>query len=167
MGIFSDDEVNEAERLIEDELKRNEELRLRAINEREKKKIRLEFLESFEKGWKEAKKIYEGPGGAYQLNAGWLMQYLNADLNKNLKDFAYGFGFLVGIFRHHPILVLETSGWFIRYVNALKDKPEFYKFIVKRVNVWNKRIKAMFAKGEIWSRTEEMKRRYLEFIKSV
>lgn len=166
MGIFSDEEINEADRLISGELEEKVQAQSRAISEQERKRLRLEFLEGFEKGWKWAKNEYStDPGTRSMITSGDLMRYLRTDTDKNIKDFAYGLGLLVGYFRHLPTVVIGITqvSWFEKYVNALKDKPEYYKFIVKRVRRWTKVIQTKY-----WSGLgEDDKRRYLKFIKSV
>ena len=44
MGIFSDDDINEAERLINEELKKKRELERSATAESDSKRLKLEFL---------------------------------------------------------------------------------------------------------------------------
>lgn len=169
MGIFSDEDINEAEKLIEEELKKKKELQAREDAEKEKKRIRLEFLEGFEEGWKKTKRSGKN-SQEYQtifelVRADKLLGYLSADINKNLKEFAYGFGLLVGIFKHHPMMVIDiaTVQWFIKCVNILENKPSYHKFIEKRIKIWNKRIKS-----EWWPNINNGdKNRYLLFIKSV
>lgn len=165
MGIFSDDDVNEAEGLIKGELEKRVELKSRSDAEKEKARLKLEFLKGFEEGWKAWKHLFKSKGT--KVDGIWnVPQYISKDLLQNPYEFGLGFGYLVGFLKFDPIGVLgcghKGADAIIESVKLLKDKPQYYKMLEKRIIRWNNSIKPY-----VKNLDEQRQKQYLYIIKNV
>jgi len=168
IGIFSDDDINDAERLIEEALKRPtqkpQQQYVTNLRDDDKKKIKLEFLVGFEKGYKKTKSVSNGEYPLGRIKVNLTLGDLKVDQFKQPQDFGYGLGVLVGAMKFHPTYVLgdtTTVLHFMEQVHYLRDnKPEYYKMIEKRLKLWNEKIKGVI--GEL---KEEEREHYKYLLK--
>ena len=164
MGIFSDEDINESEMLIENDLS--------ALDEKEKEKIKFEFLRGFEKTWKGVKRhpylsimrYLKFPFIFISINFS-ILGNLKLDLRQHPYEFGEAFGYLVAVLKYKPEEIVSNKDIVDKYVQAinfLKGKPKYYTLIKKRLGQWNSKIKNMF--NEL---SQEQKEAYSYFIKSV
>jgi len=151
-GIFSDEDINEAERLIKEGFKKPpvKGLSLEAkLTDEEKERIKREFLKGFEEGWKDTKSSEGkwGRRGRYmgELSVGLGMDYLNVDIYREPRKFGIGFGALVGTLKFQPKFIVSRphiTDHFFNYVKFLKQhQPTYYQMIEKRLKRWNQNMK--------------------------
>ena len=140
MGLFSDDEINEAEALV---------------SESWNKESRIEFLKGFEESYKWTKKARNDEISAKAqefLNEVIKHDYADPSAYERntyrIKQFGHMFGTLVSLFKYHPNLILNyedqyTNRLCLLFIKQLKSQsPKYYDFIKKRVIVWADKIKA-------------------------
>ena len=139
MGIFSDDDVNDAEKLVGEEAGR------------------IQFLRGFENGWKEVKRQkFEGGrsqeeikdmahfmGLSIEYFLSELKQYKADYLEKNPLQFGFRLGHIVATLRFHPPIILRLKpDEIVQLINALKESyPKYYNFLVARFQKWNKKVR--------------------------
>ena len=144
MGIFSDDDINEADDLVK------------------KSANRMEFLKGFERGWKGYKRDGYKPDTYATVIVEMYERYLQEGIDKNPENFGSALGMLVALIRFYPKKVLQYPQVFIKYFRALSNHQPFYNYAVSRIKRWNKKIKTMI--GEL-SPSEQ--KAYADFLKSV
>lgn len=157
MGIFSDSDISEVETVI---------------NREWDKRRRLEFLKGFEEGRIYGKKIDETDtrgifiGLPYDTDARIHKIHIAIDSPpSNFYYFGTAFGYLIGILKYHPKLVLHpyNSDKFIGYAKDIREyKSIFFPFLQKRLLRWNENIKKYI--GEL---SPEEIRNYKKIVKVV
>ncbi len=172
MGILSDADINDADIAIQKWL---ESANFKPFN---KNRIRFQFLDGFEQGYKQVKGRKRPPSeitdkAYYQLYMSYLKDGLIIRYDKKgrqLKNpieqsywFGYALGFLISVLNFWSLDVLSKSSGFyaLFFEYSLPDKGPFYKMAIEKLKLWNKKIKSFSQKGKL---THEQKEEYLHFM---
>ena len=147
MGLFFDEDVNDAEALIKKSLK-EEPAR--------KRKLELEFIKGFESGLKRGRAFAE-------LRPDELERMFKNP--KDLKNFGFALGHLTAMLKNkiyldgHPILLFPKD--YIRVINILKG-IDYYEFLVKKIKIF-----ARLQKSRIGEMSEHEREGFAYFIRHV
>ena len=161
MGIFSDDNINEAERLI---------LSIRGLT----KNQQWAFIEGFKDGYEEIKNTDKDIKPVSRLVKKALsVGYSQEDLEKiyseqdlgALEEFGFRFGVLIGLLVNHPTFVIDNAivNLIVQYINSLKEIPEYFALVNGKIKLWKGKMTS-----EMLSRMPETAgRRYAYFIENI
>ena len=128
MGIFTDEDVDEVERAVEEDFPYL------------KKDKKTKFVDGFFKGWKESKKSKS------ELNFEEILRFLTAGIDNAPDNYGKAFGTLVGDIEadyKEPERLLERGyfEWIDRSINMVKAKPHLWTMVMKRIDKWKEKIK--------------------------
>ena len=166
MGLFSDEDVNDAWLMIKSEPKLT-------------RYGKLKFIKGFEGYWRQIKETREITSKLFTefhirlvvfefLADPWTVGTSQRNrIYENPKNFGIALGCLVGLLRFHPEFVFYNefiTSMFIRNILALKDTPTHRNFIAKIVQVWKAKMLRQFKKIKDKQRLREELQKYEHFI---
>ena len=149
MGIFYTDESEYSSKL---------EKEIYQITEENTPDVADKFKNYFQAGLEEAKKEKSRSISQEQLKN---INYIKDGIKANAEKFGYALGFLINKLIYDPECILMDVGHYSVYVQALKDKPEYYGIVLEIINVQIPKLK------ELCGKHPSLEVKYKEFIKSI